>query len=432
MLIDVAIVGAGPAGARAAYALARSGVRVTIFDGSHPREKPCGGGITGRALALVADAVDPAMLPRTVIRSARFTETTGASIESKVGVQGRSSGSADGVGVPGRSVGSELGVGVPLDDGALVVASRTSFDAALLSAAERAGASLVRSRVTDVSVDATGVMLTTADAKNHYASYVIGADGANSLVRRRLATAFRRDQLSIATGFFAHGVTSDEIVVEMTLDPPGYIWSFPRPGHLAIGICAAADGGISAGALRARTSSWIEATGIAAGATLEPYSWPIPSLGARDFDALELAGPRWALVGDAAGLVDPITREGIFFALASGQWIADALMTHEPAPGYIARVRDDAIAELARAARLKAGFFRPAFTGLMMRALKESAAIRSVMADLVAGRQDYASLKWRLLKTFEVRLAWRALTNVSVARPDAQIGPSSGDVDRAP
>ena len=72
---DVAIVGAGPAGARAAYLLARRGVRVTIFDGSHPREKPCGGGVTGRALALVADAVDPATFPCTAIRSARFTNT---------------------------------------------------------------------------------------------------------------------------------------------------------------------------------------------------------------------------------------------------------------------------------------------------------------------------------------------------------------------
>jgi geranylgeranyl reductase family protein len=391
---NVAIVGAGPAGARAAYLLARRGVRVTIFDASHPREKPCGGGVTGRAMALVADAIDPTAFPRTTIRSVRFT---------RLRTSGAAAGHAPGIG--DVEVSEAI---VRLDDAALVVTSRASFDAALLAAAERAGAVLVRARVINVSADAGGVSLHTAGA-THPAAFVIGADGANSLVRRRVTTAFRRDQLSIATGFFAHGVTSDEIVIELTPDPPGYTWSFPRPGHLAVGICAQADAGITAAALRARAADWMAATRIADGATLEPYSWPIPSLSARDFDSIELAGPRWALVGDAAGLVDPITREGIYFALASGQWIADALMADDPAPGYTAQVRDEAVSELARAARLKAGFFRPAFTGLMVRALQESAAIRAVMADLVAGRQTYAGLRSRLLRTFEWRLAARAL-----------------------
>ena len=383
---DVVIVGAGPAGARAAFVLASRGAHVTIVDASHPREKPCGGGVTGRAFALVADAMEAADCPASVIRSARFTDAGGR--QSAV---------------------------VALDDhgasaaSALLVADRATFDAALLAAAERAGAVLDRSRVTNVTVDAGGATLETTSGVRR-AGFVIGADGANSLVRRRVATPFRRDQLSIATGFFAHGVTSDEIVIELTSDPPGYIWSFPRPTHLAIGICAQADAGVTAEALRARAARWIASTRIAEGARLEPYSWPIPSLGASDFDTVALAGPRWALAGDAAGLVDPITREGIYFALASGQWIADAL-SNGGARRYESRVRDDAISELAGAARLKAGLFRPAFTGLMMRALQDSRAIREVMADLVAGRQPYGSLKWRLLRTFEWRLALTALAS---------------------
>ena len=109
---DVAIVGAGPAGARAAFVLARAGARVAIFDPSHPREKPCGGGVTGRALSLVADAIAPGASPATVVRSVRFTGGVGT----------------DAASVP-----------LPTAD-ALVVASRAAFDRALLTAAEAAGA----------------------------------------------------------------------------------------------------------------------------------------------------------------------------------------------------------------------------------------------------------------------------------------------------
>src|SRR5580704_3663981 len=252
---DVAVVGAGPAGAWTAYLLARSGARVLIVDPSHPREKSCGGGVTGRALSLVAGGIG-GRLPAVDIRAARFVDsTTGAS------------------------------AAVRLDDTrsgrAIVVASRSAFDLLLLDAARRAGAQLVATRATDVRQERGSLRLDTSDGQTRTSGFVVGADGASSLARRRLARPFRRDQLSVATGFFAHGETSDEIVIELTDDPPGYLWSFPRPDHLAIGICAQADAGIAAGALRARAAAWIRTAGVARGTHLEPYSWPIPSLSAR-------------------------------------------------------------------------------------------------------------------------------------------------------
>src|SRR5215467_6354228 len=72
---DVAIVGAGPAGCWAAYELARRGAHVMLVDGSHPREKPCGGGVTGRALALVSSAIDEFRLPACAIHTARFVDS---------------------------------------------------------------------------------------------------------------------------------------------------------------------------------------------------------------------------------------------------------------------------------------------------------------------------------------------------------------------
>jgi geranylgeranyl reductase family protein len=379
---EIAIVGAGPAGTWAAYSLTRRGASVLLIDSSHPREKPCGGGVTGRALGFVASAIDIERLPSVVVRRARFSASS-----------------------------TTRAATVPLDENALVVASRAEFDGLLLDAAHRAGAHVLDARVTDVRFDGQQWHIETT-AGPRRAGFLIGADGANSLIRRRLVGQFRRDQLSIATGFFAHGVTSQEILVELIADPPGYIWSFPRPTHLAIGICAQADAA-NAFRLRQGVAEWISRRRLAQGARLEPYSWPIPSLSARDFEALKPASDRCCLVGDAAGLVDPVTREGIYFALQSAQFAADAIAEDGPdvACRYADHVRDEIALELARAARLKAAFFRPQFTSLLIDALRHSGAIRATMRDLVAGRQEYISLKWRLLKTFEFRLAAKLFLN---------------------
>src|SRR5262249_34957250 len=151
--------------------------------------------------------------------------------------------------------------------------------------AQNAGAVLVRERASSLEVSTRGVTVRTPHGACR-ADVLIGADGANSFTRRMVARPFGRGQISIATGFFARGVSSDEIVIELVADPPGYVWSFPRPDHLAIGICAQADGPFTAQTLRDRAAEWIQRTGIARGARLQPYSWPIPSLSAADFASL--------------------------------------------------------------------------------------------------------------------------------------------------
>lgn len=381
--VDVAIVGGGPAGAWTAFRLARAGARVVVFDGTHPREKPCGGGVTGRALALVREALPASGLAGQPIASATFIDP------------------------------AVRPATVPLAGGdaraSLMVVDRRSFDASLLEAAGRAGAEHVPERVRDLEVQSDGVRLHTA-GHSWTPRFVVGADGANSLVRRRTGRAFPLAQISVATGLYAHGVTSSDIVVEFVADPQGYIWSFPRRDHLAIGICAQA-GDAPVARLNERIRTWVSGFAPARGARLEPYAWPIPSLTAEAWDTEHPAGDRWALVGDAAGLVDPVTREGIFFALRSAEMLASALGDGLATAGtrYVAHLGREIVPELRRAARLKRAFFRSGFTRLMVEALSSSPPVARVMADLVAGCQPYATLKRRLLRTFEVRLAWRLL-----------------------
>jgi flavin-dependent dehydrogenase len=290
------------------------------------------------------------------------------------------------------------GTGAPT----LVVAGRRELDGALLSAAVEAGANLRPLRATEIQYG-EGRWTIGARGDRVSASWLIGADGANSFVRRHVLRPFPRADLSIASGFFVHGQSSRDIVVAFEDSPPGYLWSFPRRDHLAVGICAQADVS-SSPALTERAMSWIRKH-VGAQVPVERYSWPIPSLSAAALTRERPSGRRWMLLGDAAGLVDPITREGIFFALRSADFAADAILRQpDAATHYARRVRNEIHTELLRAAKLKARFFRPHFVDLLVSALGRSGRVREVMADLVSGEQTYQGLRRRLLRTLEWKL----------------------------
>ncbi|MEO8521357.1 MAG: geranylgeranyl reductase family protein [Acidobacteriota bacterium] len=381
---DIAIVGAGPAGARAAWRLAGAGARVVMLDPSHPREKACGGGLTGRALDLVASATSLARLPLVAIDRASFEDGTAtASIPIAPGADGRPR---------------------------LAVIARRILDEALVAAATTAGATLLPLRVERIEREGGG-WIVGSRAESVRADWLLGADGPASFVRRTVHRPFARRDLSIATGFYVPGYSSSGVSLAFEARPPGYLWSFPRHDHLAVGVCAQADDS-SPAVLLPVVSRWI-ARHVGADAPLERYSWPIPSLGTEALGGEPPSGPEWMLLGDAGGMVDPITREGIYFALAAGDAAADSLQRGRLAGReYEARIRDTIHPELLRAAALKARFFQPRFTALLMEALVASGAIRRIMADLIAGVQPYHGLRRRLVRTGEVRLGIRALARL--------------------
>jgi geranylgeranyl reductase family protein len=382
----IAIIGAGPAGAMAAVRLARAGASVTLFDPSHPREKPCGGGLTGRALALVSDVIDIHSLPAVVAKSA---SVEGLERTAHVAL-------IDCGATPGSS---------------LLVLSRAIFDRALADAALAAGARLLPEKAVDVGQRGNRMIVRTGRGDYGF-DQVLGADGVNSVVRRKLARPFARAQLSLAAGFFVHGSTASSIAVKPMSARSGYLWSFPRTDHIAVGVCAAAAHHATSGDLRAQSAAWIEQHGLDRDTRLTPYAWPIPSIGHQARREITLGDTGWMLIGDAAGLVDPLTREGIYYALLSGQWAADAIVataSPDAASRYAEKVLCDVHPELARAARLSRLFFAPAFSTLLVRALDDSAGIRDVFVDLVGGLQPYRGLRRRLLATRQWGLAATAI-----------------------
>ena len=374
---DIAVVGGGPAGAWTACLLAARGARVAMVDGSHPREKPCGGGLSARALDLLRPLGPSRPIPGVTIGHGNFSDGR-ADVDIDLTLAGTST-------------------------PALLVASRRDLDLTLLEAARAAGAELVAERALGIERRDGGWTIRTAGGAVE-CGRLVGADGANSLVRRTVARPFPRGALSIASGYYVHGLSASHIDIVFTQSPAGYLWSFPRPDHLAVGVGAQADEATSA-QLFEMAAAWIDKRVGPSRGALTRYSWPIPSLSEADLQRETSAGDRWLLVGDAAGLVDPITREGLYYALASAQLAATSVLQDHGSRRYLEGLRDGIHDELRKAARMKDRFFRSAFTGLLIRALQRSPAIRHLMAGLVSGTQTYAGLRRRLLLTGEVRLA---------------------------
>jgi flavin-dependent dehydrogenase len=150
------------------------------------------------------------------------------------------------------------------------------------------------------------------------------------------------------------------------------------------------------------------------------YAHAVPSLDREGFAKNRVAGEGWLAVGDAAGLVDPVTGEGIYYAMRSGELAAEAVLERAGAAEtpelYRAALRKDFLDDLTCAAGLAKRFFLQRFLsgtvpGRMIEFMRRSESLRGVVQDLFAGTQDYLSLKPRLLKTMNVS-AWETFVSV--------------------
>jgi flavin-dependent dehydrogenase len=182
---------------------------------------------------------------------------------------------------------------------------------------------------------------------------------------------------------------------------------------VGVGICAPL-GEVPTRALRERLEREVATTMPALwGPEAARYAHTIPSPSVDPRDILEAAGDGFALVGDAAALADPITGEGIFYALRSAALLAQTLLAEGSPARYPERLLADFGRDLLKAAALKRRFYAPGFAGRMVRCAARSNAIRDVLGDLVLGQQGYVGLKRRLLRAlprFLVEAAWSSVT----------------------
>jgi len=365
-MYDVAVIGAGPAGCSTASALASTGRSVLLLEkAALPRYKTCGGGLLPRAYAMLPPTVDA------------IVESSFPSVLLNF----------HGEGMQFTASRSE-----PL----VRMTMRADLDNFLATKAKKAGARVLDAcPVKQVIPDSDWVTLVT-DQGTFRARFLVAADGVQSLAAKscgwsslpKLAPAIEWE-LQLSAGEFARfGQTAR---FDFGFIDAGYAWVFPKRHHLSVGILTTAPANINLGA---RLEVYLRTLGIREIERVEKHGYVIPLEPRRE----PLYRGRVLLAGDAAGLVDPITAEGISYALWSGKLAAEAIKgdlcnVAKVGPCYQQLLEAHILRDL-RAARWLANlvYHHPRLRNWAFR--RQGARLTNFVTDVVMGGRSYhAALK---------------------------------------
>lgn len=358
---DVVVIGAGPAGGAAAARACQLGRSVALVDKARfPRNKLCGGLFTGRALSRFVQVFGappaPALLDTT--QRLEFWHS-------------------------GRPI-ARVSDGPPVH-----LTMRLALDADIMERALKAGAF----DCTGTGVkhfDTASSRITLNDGRTLRYGILIGADGVNSPTARHLfGKAFDRSRIGFGLETEAPPTPDNTIRIDFDALAWGYGWSFPKTGSTTVGV-----GGLSAHTpdMKTAMSGYLERLGL-------PDETPIKGQFIPFGDFRKIPGRGAVLLcGDAAGLVDPITGEGIAHALHSGQLAAEAAhdALSRKAPAQALRLYRQSLRPLHRSLRLarflRGMLFHPAFSALYRRDPDKPSSLGRHYMRILSGEAEYPDL----------------------------------------
>lgn len=366
---DIIVIGAGPAGSAAATWAAKGGANVALVDkATFPRNKLCGGLFTERSRAYYREIFDQDFdLSRAVTRSEITLCHAGEPLATLTDVP-------------------------PMH-----LTMRLDLDNTLYEHALAAGATDLTGRPIAQITDNT---VTFKDGEVLIAAILIGADGVNSIVAKHLfGASFDTKTIGFGLEIEVPDATQNPADLPLRIDFGaahwGYGWSFPKQGSTTIGV-----GGIRAENpdMKAHMLRYVQILGFA------PHAFKVKGHHLPFGDFRKTPGrANILLAGDAAGLVDPITGEGIAFAMKSGQIAAqaalDALAENAPETALVRHQKGlrEMHKNLRIARTLRRIIFAPRWQSTFIKTFRRSGTVRVMYMRLLAGEVEYPELARRVL-----------------------------------
>ncbi len=384
---DVVIIGAGPAGSTAAILCAKSGLKVALIEKKeHPRVKVCGGGVVKRAYQACPINID-------VCVKQEISEIDLVWHKSNITLTDKR------------------------NNPIVYMVERKTLDKHLFEAAKDLGADYFpKTTVNKLEQMPSGVLLTT---NTHFftATWVIGADGASGTTAT-LAGWSKQKEMQVPA-IDAEIVLKEPLASELNRTrfdfetiKEGYGWVFPKHDHFSIGVGRfKPKNKDKAPSLQQELDNYLEILGITKNeiVSIKRKGFVIPLRTLKE----GAAKGRVLLVGDAAGLADPLTAEGISAALISGRLAADSIIEEKnPIQAYKKKLEDEFLIDLEISEKLSNLLYKHPFLSKLLLISNKKRAVNAI-ASIFTGEKRFSQMN------FKGSLFRRGIFKLCLKRPAA-------------